>query len=115
MNFHVRLDAAVVVRNVVNTKDAVSVAVAEVGRKLNKAKLNFVEIEAKPEQRVIADTSLVGLELSLVVFDAESEEHAIRIAKSVIGKALPEIPLKLIAIVISDEKSPASQRQPKEP
>lgn len=104
MNFRVRLDAAVVVRNVANPKDAISVAVAEAGRKLNRSKLNFVEIEPKEQPRVMADTALVGLELNLTVFDAESEEHATRIAKSVVGKALPEIPLKLVSVEETDER-----------
>ncbi len=35
---------------------------------------------------------------ALKVFRAESEEHAGRIAKSVIGKALRDIPLKLVDV-----------------
>ena len=47
---------------------------------------------------VVADTALVGLVLEMKVFRAESKEHAGRIAKSVIGKALREIPLKLLDV-----------------
>ena len=47
---------------------------------------------------VVADTALVGLVLEMKVFKAESKEHAERIAKSVIGKALREIPLKLLDV-----------------
>ncbi len=104
MNFRVRLDAAVVVRNVSNSKDAISVAVAEIGRKLNRSKLNFVEIEPKKGPEVIANTALVGLDLAITVFDAESEEHATRIAKSVIGKALTNIPLELTSVTEVDEE-----------
>jgi hypothetical protein len=32
------------------------------------------------------------------VFDAESEEHASRIAKSVIGRALRDVPLKVVDV-----------------
>jgi hypothetical protein len=47
---------------------------------------------------VFADTALVGLVLEMKVFRAESPEHAERIAKSVIGKALKDIPLKLLDV-----------------
>jgi hypothetical protein len=47
---------------------------------------------------VVADTALVGLILEMKVFRAESKEHAGRIAKSVIGKALREVPLKLLDV-----------------
>jgi uncharacterized protein (UPF0212 family) len=47
---------------------------------------------------VVADTALVGLVLEMSVFRAESPEHAGRIAKSVIGKALRDIPLKLLDV-----------------
>ena len=44
---------------------------------------------------VVADTALVGLVLEMKVFRGESAEHAGRIAKSVIGKALRDVPLKV--------------------
>ena len=44
---------------------------------------------------VVANTALVGLSLEMKVFRAESPEHAKRIAKSTIGKALRDIPLLL--------------------
>ncbi len=47
---------------------------------------------------VVADTALVGLVLEMKVFRAESPEHAERIAKSVVGKALRDTPLKLLEV-----------------
>jgi len=44
---------------------------------------------------VVANTALVGLVLQMKVFRAESGEHASRIAKSVVGKALRDVPLKV--------------------
>ncbi|MCK5217232.1 MAG: DUF555 domain-containing protein, partial [Methanosarcinales archaeon] len=49
-----------------------------------------------------ANTALVGLVLQMRVFDAENEEHAARIAKSVIGKALKNIPLNVIEVTDLD-------------
>jgi uncharacterized protein (UPF0212 family) len=43
----------------------------------------------------VAKTALVGLSLEMKVFRADSKEHAARIAKSVIGKALRDIPLEV--------------------
>jgi uncharacterized protein (UPF0212 family) len=36
--------------------------------------------------------------LQMKVFRAESEEHATRIAKSVIGRALRDVPLKVLDV-----------------
>ncbi len=49
-----------------------------------------------------ANTALVGLVLQMRVFDAENEEHAARIAKSVIGKALKNIPLNVVEVTDLD-------------
>jgi uncharacterized protein (UPF0212 family) len=40
----------------------------------------------------------VGLVLEMKVFDAESDEHGARIAKSVIGQALRDVPLNVIEV-----------------
>ena len=45
-----------------------------------------------------ANTAIVGLVLQMKVFDAETEEHASRIAKSVIGRALRDVPLSVIEV-----------------
>ena len=83
---------------------AVELAISEAGKRLNPA-AKYVEVEAGfltcpfceetlSSAIVVADTALVGLVLEMKVFRAESPEHAERIAKSVIGKALKDIPLK---------------------
>ena len=55
---------------------------------------------------VVADTALVGLLLDMKVFRAESSEHASRIAKSTIGKALRDIPLQIKDVQeINEEKN----------
>ena len=46
----------------------------------------------------MARTGIVGLLLSMKVFNAEGEEHAERIAKSVIGRAVRDIPLATYSI-----------------
>ena len=57
---------------------------------------------------IAADTSLVGLMLELKVFNAESAEHAERIAKSDIGGALRDVPLKVVNTV-EFEDEPAEE------
>ena len=47
---------------------------------------------------IVAGTALVGLHLQMQVFRAESPAHAERIAKSVIGKALRDIPLRVLEV-----------------
>ena len=57
---------------------------------------------------VVADTALVGLLFQMKVYEAESEEHASRIATSVIGKALRDVPLKVADVeeFLSDSRPP---------
>jgi uncharacterized protein (UPF0212 family) len=100
-NYHVTLEAAWLVRDVKSADDAISVAIAEAGKRLNP-KLDFVEVDVgttycsvcgEPFSSVFltANTAIVGL-------DAETEEHAARIAKSVIGQALRDVPLNVIEV-----------------
>ncbi len=107
-NYHVTLEAAWLVRDVKSADDAIGVAIAEAGKRLNP-KLDFVEVDVgttycpacnEPISSVFmaANTAIVGLVLQMKVFDAETEEHASRIAKSVIGKALRDVPLSVIEV-----------------
>jgi uncharacterized protein (UPF0212 family) len=107
-NYHVTLEAAWLVRDVKSADDAISVAIAEAGKRLNP-KLDFVEVDVgttycsvcgEPFSSVFltANTAIVGLVLEMKVFDAETEEHAARIAKSVIGQALRDVPLNVIEV-----------------
>jgi uncharacterized protein (UPF0212 family) len=107
-NYKVILEAAWLVKDIETVDDAMGVAIAEAGKRLNP-QLEYVEINIgttycpsceEPFDSVFmaADTALVGLILEMRVFDAENDEHAARIAKSVIGKALKNIPLSVIEV-----------------
>ncbi len=104
-DYLVTLESAWIIKDVRTTDDAVSIAISEAGKRLNPS-AKFVEIEAGMSAcpfcegalnsaLVVANTALVGLMLQMKVFRAESEEHATRIAKSVIGRALRDVPLNL--------------------
>ncbi len=107
-NYIVTLEAAWLVKNVESVEDAMNIAISEVGKHLNPD-LNFVEIEvgstscpacgeAFDSVFMAAGYALVGIMLEMKVYDAESEEHAARIAKSTIGKALKSAPLNVVDI-----------------
>ncbi len=107
-NYIVTLEAAWLVKGVERVEDAMNIAISEVGKQLNPD-LNFVEIEvgttscpacneAFDSVFMAAGTALVGILLEMKVYDAESEEHAARIAKSTIGKALRNTPLNVVDV-----------------
>ncbi len=107
-NFKVVLEAAWIVRDVESVDDAMSVAISEAGKRLNP-NMNYVEVEVgatfcpfcgEPFDSVfvVANTGIVGLLLEMRVFNAETKEHAERIAKKEIGKALKDVPLKVMEI-----------------
>ena len=109
-NYHVTLQAAYIVKNVEDVEDAINVAISQIGRTLNKHGMEYVDIDiglticpkcGEPIDcvLVVARTALVGVLLSMRVFNAESTEHAIRIAKATIGKALKDIPLEVVDVV----------------
>lgn len=110
MNYRVVLEAAWLVHDVDNIDDAIGVAVSEAGKRLNQQDMDYVEVEVgftdcpacgEPFDSAFlaADTSLVGLMLEMEVFNAESPEHAQRIAKSDIGGALRDVPLKIVETI----------------
>ena len=107
-NYLVTLEAAWLVKGVEKVEDAMNIAISEIGKLLNPD-LNFVEIEvgsttcpacseAFDSVFMAAGTALVGILLEMKVYDAESEEHGTRIAKSTIGKALKSTPLDVIDV-----------------
>ncbi|MFT4948603.1 MAG: hypothetical protein ACI9CA_000725 [Natronomonas sp.] len=115
MNYTVVLEAAWLVHDVPDIDDAIGVAVSEAGKRLNEKEMDYVEVEVgftdcpacgEPFDSafVAADTALVGLVLEMDVFNAESEEHAQRIAKSDIGGALRDVPLKIVDTVETGEE-----------
>jgi uncharacterized protein (UPF0212 family) len=104
-DYLVILESAWLIKDVKSLDDAIGIAISEAGKRLNPA-AKYVEVEAGMlacpfcegelnSAIVVADTALVGLVLEMKVFRAESKEHAARIAKSVIGKALRDVPLKV--------------------
>ena len=104
-DYLVTLESAWIIKDVKSMDDAVSIAISEAGKRLNPS-AKFVDIEAGMiacpycegelnSALVVANTALVGLVLQMKVFRAESGEHACRIAKSVVGKALRDVPLKV--------------------
>ncbi|AGK60684.1 Uncharacterized protein conserved in archaea [Archaeoglobus sulfaticallidus PM70-1] len=108
MNYIVRLQGGWIVRKAKSVEDAMNIAVAEAGKRLNPD-LDYVEIDvgdtACPACNVpfksafmVAGVALVGLIFEMKVFNAESKEHAGRIAKYEIGKRLGRIPLEVIEI-----------------
>ena len=118
MNYLVAMEAAWLVRDVEDIDDAIGVAVSEAGKRLNEADMDYVEVEVgatgcpacgEPFDSafIAADTALVGLVLEMDVFNAESMEHAQRIAKSEIGGALRDVPLKVIEVFETQEDDEA--------
>ena len=92
-DYLVTLESAWVIRDAKSLDDAIGIAISEAGM------LSCPHCEGELSSAiVVADTGLVGLSLEMKVFRAESKEHAERIAKSVIGKALRDVPLKLVDV-----------------
>ena len=118
-NYLVAMEAAWLVRDVDTVDDAIGVAVSEAGKRLNQQDLEYVDVEVgladcpacgEPFDAgfLAASTSLVGLVLEMKIFNAESEEHAARIAKSEVGGALRDVPIEVIETVEYDEDEEVS-------
>lgn len=120
-DYVITMESAWIVHDVRSLDDAISIAIGEAGKRLNPT-AKYVEIETGLMgcpycdeslncALVVANTGLVGLVLEMKVFKAESEEHAQRIAKSVIGKALRDIPLTVLETrVIADPRPKSEER-----
>jgi len=111
-NYNVVLQAAWLVRDVKSVDDAISVAISEAGKRLNP-KMDYVEVEVGSEfcpycgepfdgAFVVAGTGIVSLLLEMRVFNVQSKEHAGRVAKKEIGKALRDVPLKILDVTEID-------------
>ena len=109
-NYLVVMEAAWLVRDVEAMDDAIGVAVSEAGKRLNQTGLEYVDVEVgiancpacgEPFDAgfLAAETALVGLVLEMKVFNAESDEHAARIAKSEVGGALRDVPLEVVETI----------------
>lgn len=133
-DYNVTLESAWIIKDVKSLDDAIGIAISEAGKRLNP-QAKFVEVEAGMlacpfcegelnSAIVVADTALVGLLLDMKVFRAESSEHASRIAKSTIGKALRDIPLQVKDVqeineeknkqVLYDQKKPKKEKSGRE-
>lgn len=108
-NYLVGMEAAWLVRDVEAIDDAIGVAVSEAGKRLNQKDMEYVEVEVgatgcpacgEPFDSafVAAETALVGLALEIDIYNADSEEHASRIAKSEVGGALRDVPLSVVEV-----------------
>ena len=113
-NYLVAMEAAWLVRDVETVDDAIGVAVSEAGKRLNESGLEYVDVEVgladcpacgEPFDAgfLAASTALIGLMLEMKVFNAETDEHAARIAKSEVGGALRDVPIDVIETVEYDE------------
>jgi len=120
-NYLVAMEAAWLVRDVEEIDDAIGVAVSEAGKRLNEQDMDYVEVEVgatgcpacgEPFDSafIAADTALVGLVLEMKVFNADSLEHAERIAKSEVGGALRDVPLSIVETVeYGEEEEPPAK------
>ena len=124
-NYLVAMEAAWLVRDVDTVDDAIGVAVSEAGKRLNESGLEYVDVEVgiadcpacgEPFDAgfLAASTALIGLMLEMKVFNAETDEHAARIAKSEVGGALRDVPIEVIETVEydEDEEVPFSREEP---
>lgn len=118
-DFKVVLEAAWVVKDVQSVDDAMSVAVSEAGKRLNP-KMDYVDVsvgstfcpfcgEPFDSVFVVAGTGIVGLLLEMKVFNAESREHAERIARKEIGKALRDVPLRVVEVAEPGVEDPRAR------
>ncbi|HDI51128.1 hypothetical protein DRP04_14295 [Archaeoglobales archaeon] len=107
-NYIVTLEAAWIVKRVKTPSDAMNIAVAEAGKKLNPD-LDFVRIDvgettcpkcgtSLKSVFLVANTALVGLKMEMKVFNAQGKDHAAKIAKYEIGKRMQHIPLEVLDV-----------------
>ena len=114
MDCRVVVEAAIPVYDVETSDEAVRIAISKTGEMLNPD-LNYVEInmgerhcphceEEFEPAFIVADESLVALELEMTVFNVEREEHASRIARKEIGQRMENVPLSVLEVeVIEDD------------
>lgn len=121
-NYRVVMEAAWLVHDVDDGDDAIGVAVSEAGKRLNQADLDYVDVavgwthcpscgESFDAVLVAANTAMVGLVTKMTVFNADSPEHASRIAKSEVGGALRDVPLEVIETSEEDAEGEPEDRE----
>ena len=116
MDCRVVVEAAIPVYDVGTSDEAIRIAISKTGEMLNPD-LNYVEInmgertcphceEPFEPAFIVADESLVALELEMTVFNVEREEHASRIARKEIGQRMENIPLEVLDVEVLEEDEP---------
>lgn len=119
-NYTVVLEAAWLVRDVEDIDDAIGVAISEAGRRLNEQSMDYVEVDVGvtgcpacdapfDSAFIAAETALVGLALEMETFNADSLEHASRIAKKEIGQALHSVPLSVVDVIEQEDSADESE------
>lgn len=121
MDRRVVLEAAIPVYDVATPETAVGAAISKVGKQLNPD-LSYVNIEPRsrrsprgtelPPATVAAGEGIVALELGMTVYDVESDDHAVRIARSEIGRRLDGIPLERLSCEPADADEPTTASSP---
>lgn len=117
MDCSVVVEAAVPVYDVATGDEAIRIGISKTGEMLNPD-LSYVEINVRDRPCphcgeptdpafVAADEGLVALELEMVVFNVEREEHASRIARKEIGQRLQDIPLTVLGVEVLEEDEEA--------
>jgi len=112
-NYEVAMEAAWLVRDVKETDDAIGVAVSEAGKRLNETDKSSTSRSSRRHRlsglrravrrRVPRREHRLGrTPLEIDIFNADSEEHAERIAKSEVGGALRDVPLGIIEVIETD-------------
>mgnify|MGYP006282719707 CR=1 FL=1 len=126
MDCRVVLEAAVPVYDVATPEAAVGAAISKVGGQLNPD-LSYVDIDPRsrrsprgadlPPATVAAGEGMVALELGMTVYDVEGPDHAVRIARSEIGRRLEGIPLERLSCepVEADDAGTAEDEPAPEP
>jgi uncharacterized protein (UPF0212 family) len=107
-NYLVAVQVGWIVKRVDSVEDAIRIAIAEAGKKL-APDLSFVRINvgnvecpkcgsAFKSALLVGRTALVGLVLEMKVYNAQSREHAERIAKREIGRRMPNIAIDVLEV-----------------
>ena len=115
MDYKVTLEVPIIVIDIKDGEDAIKVAMSSVIKKLKASKLEYAKVEIGMSQCpkcgdyfessfFVGDVSLVGVYLTLDIFSAENTKNAENIAKSVVGKALKDVPFKTFEIKEKVEK-----------
>jgi len=105
MDYSVTLNAAIDVYSVSEEDEAVQIAISKTGDMLNPD-MGYVDIDTidKNSVLVVAGEALVGLHLSMDVYNVEDEEHAERVAKKEIGDELSGVTLSVDSITVLEDE-----------